>query len=132
MRAVEIGATAMQEHRVRPADCAVRWGNDLPVLATPVLLWLAETTAMRVVEEALEDGEITVGAGHTARHLAATPVGWTVRIQARLTRIEGKQLHFDVSADDGVHTILAGEHVRAAVGRARFLERLDRKARSAA
>jgi fluoroacetyl-CoA thioesterase len=132
IRAVEVGASATQYHTVQAADCASNWGNDLPVLATPVLLWLAETTAMRVVDAFLDVDEMTVGYGHDAKHLAPTPAGWTVRIEACLTRVEGRLLHFDVTARDDQETIFTGVHVRAVVGSRRFIDRLHAKASAAA
>jgi len=63
---------AMHEHRVSADDTAQHWGNDLPVLATPVLLWLGEVTAMRALADYLNDGEMTVGLAHDSAHLAPT------------------------------------------------------------
>ncbi|MEH1026736.1 hotdog domain-containing protein [Micromonospora profundi] len=128
MLPIDVGTSATHTHVVQAADCATNWGNDLPVLATPVLLWLAEITAMRVVEDHLAEGEMTVGYGHTATHLAATPQGWTVRLHARLTRVDKKLLHFEVTAEDDRDVVFTGEHIRAVVDRARFVERLDSKA----
>lgn len=61
-------------HRVTECDSAKRWRNDLPVLATPLLLWLSEVTAMEALAEYLEEDEMTVGLSHESSHLAATPV----------------------------------------------------------
>jgi fluoroacetyl-CoA thioesterase len=124
---VDVGASAVQYHTVQAADCASNWGNDVPVLATPVLLWLAETTAMRVVDASLDVDEMTVGYGHDAKHLAATPIDWTIRIEARLTGVEGRLLYFHVEAWDDREIIFTGVHVRAVVHRGRFLDRLHAK-----
>lgn len=130
MRPLELGATGTLTHLVRVEDGAARWGNDLPVLATPVLLWLGEIAAMRAVADALQGDEMTVGRSHDAEHVAATPVGWTVEVTAVLTRVEGRTLHFAVRAQDAHDVVFTGEHVRSVVSRERFTGRLVRKSAS--
>lgn len=128
MRSLQTGARTTYSHTVQAKDSALEWGNDLPVLATPVLLWLSEITCMLVIEDALEDGEMTVGYAHTeAHHLAATPVGWTVTIEATLTEADRKMLHFTVEARDSQDVVFRGTHIRAVINRQRFGERFNRK-----
>ncbi|MFF8600009.1 thioesterase family protein [Streptomyces sp. NPDC015232] len=129
MRTPRTGTRAAYTHTVRTEDSATHWGNELPVLATPVLLWLGEIACMKVVEDALDEGEMTVGYAHTdARHLAATPVGWTVTVEATLTRAEDGMLTFEVEARDAQDVVFRGTHVRALIERERFVRRFDRKA----
>jgi fluoroacetyl-CoA thioesterase len=128
MLPLPIGSQAVHQHVVRSADTATQWGNELPVLATPVLLWLAEITTMRVLETALEDGEMTVGYKHAdAQHLAATPADWTVTLQATLVAADGKLLTFEIEGRDASDVVYRGTHVRAVVDRNRFLERFGKK-----
>lgn len=128
MRNLQAGAQAVYEHVVRPEDTAGSWGNDVPVLATPVLLWLGEITAMRILEDALEDGEMSVGVQHSeAQHLAATPEGWPVTLTAVLTKTEGNMMTFSVEGRDAQEVVFRGTHVRAVIDRQRFLRRLGRK-----
>ncbi|MGC4859552.1 thioesterase family protein [Micromonospora sp. DT41] len=115
-------------HRVADRDTAAHWGNDLSVLATPVLLWLGETTAMRAVEGHLEDGEMTVGVSHDSAHLAPTPQGREVRISARLVERRGRRLVFEVSAYDDWELVFQGRHTRAVVRRDEFVELVRGKA----
>jgi fluoroacetyl-CoA thioesterase len=118
------GLSAHTDHVVTEEDSAARWGNELEVLATPVLLWLAETTAMKALDGAVSDAEMTVGFAHDVRHLAPTPIGDTVRITARLVEIDGRKLIFEVSAADSSATVLAGRHTRAIVNRVAFSARV--------
>lgn len=128
MREMTIGASADYVHRVRPQDCATAWGNDLPVLATPVLLWLAEITCMKLMDGVLDAGEMTVGVGHDSQHLGATPENWEVRVSAKLTRVDGRSLCFEVAARDAQQVVFAGTHTRAVVDRSKFVAKLERKA----
>ncbi|MER6693767.1 hypothetical protein ABT329_33035, partial [Streptomyces minutiscleroticus] len=56
-----IGRSATRRHVVGPRDLATAWDNDVEVLATPVLLWLSEVTAMDVLGDHLTEGWMTVG-----------------------------------------------------------------------
>ncbi|NYV73741.1 thioesterase family protein, partial [Streptomyces sp. UH6] len=118
-----VGSTARVTHRVTDEDSATRWGNDLPVLATPVLLWLTEIAAMKVVEPAVGAGDMTVGLAHDSAHLAPTPVGEEVTLSATLTAVDGRKLVFEVEARDAEAVVLRGRHTRALIDRERFVGR---------
>jgi predicted thioesterase len=124
MSQIRAGLSAQTEHVVTAADSAACWGNELDVLATPVLLWLAEITAMKAVDGAIAAQDMTVGFAHNVRHLAPTRVGDTVGVLARLVEVDGRKLIFDVSATDSTATVLAGRHTRAVVNRAAFSDRV--------
>jgi fluoroacetyl-CoA thioesterase len=70
-----VGRAAQLDYTVTAEDAAGRWGNDVPVLATPVLLWISEITAMKAVADAISLPWMTVGLAHQSSHLAPTPVG---------------------------------------------------------
>ncbi len=114
-------------HEVQEADLATNWRNDVPVLATPVLLWLGELAAMRAIDGTLEPGMMTLGYGHDMRHLAPTPKGWRVTLEAELVSIKDKILTFRIEGRDGEGIIASGTHTRAIVGKARFLDRFEAK-----
>ena len=114
-------------HQVERTDTADAWGNELDVLATPVLLWLAEVASMHAVDGVLAEGEMTVGAEHAVKHLAPTPLGDSVRVRATLAHVDGKRLTFEVVAADGMETVLEGTHTRYVVDRKRFRGRIDEK-----
>lgn len=121
------GLKATMKHTVKATDLASSWQNDIPVFATPILLWLAELTCMRAVEGKLEPRVITAGYRHDVYHSAPTPEEWTVDINAELIAVDDKMLTFEVSAHDGIDVILSGRHTRALLDRERFMRRLERK-----
>ena len=127
MPRLDPGLTADLTHRVAQADSAENWANELSVLATPVLLWLAEVTCMQAIEDHLAGEEMTLGLAHDVRHLAPTPVGDEVHVHAELERIDGGRLHFRISARDGGEAVLDGSHQRALVDRNRFAARVETK-----
>jgi fluoroacetyl-CoA thioesterase len=127
-----LGRTATVVHVVGEADSAARWGNELPVLATPVLMWLSEIAAMRVVDPCLTPAQMTVGVSHASTHSAPTPVGATVHVTATLEAVAGRTLTFAVTAHDDHAEVLTGHHVRAVVDKQRFVDKLSSRLRTAA
>jgi fluoroacetyl-CoA thioesterase len=119
--------TGRLTHQVTGRDSATSWGNDVPVLATPILLWLSEVTAMQAIEQYLEPDEMTVGLAHESRHLAPTPVGMRVRLTATLIEQRGHKLVFEVRGHDDDDLVLEGRHTRAVVHRSTFLSTVDAK-----
>ena len=57
------------------------------------------------------------------RHLAATPIGRSVRAIARVTSVEEKRVSFEVEAWDGDRKIGDGTHLRGVVNVAEFEKR---------
>ncbi len=127
MDATHATPTAEQAHTVTDDDTAAAVGSgSLPVLGTPRLLAWCEAVTCAVAEQAgLEDGRTTVGTRLLVEHLAASPVGATVRVRARLTAREGRRLAFAVEARHDDDTVVAtGTVDRADVDAERFLARL--------
>lgn len=102
-------------------------GQLAPVLSTPYLVNLMETTAHAAVMPFLESGQSGVGAMVYIRHLAATPVGMQVRIRAELLEVQGRRLLFKVEAWDEVEKIAEGEHERFIINWERFMDGVKKK-----
>ena len=101
---------------------AVRSG-DVPVLATPRVIALAEEAAVAAVEGTLAPGTTTVGYEVQLTHIAPTPVGGTVTADAVLESIDGRRLTFRISVTDARGLVAAGRITRVVVVRERFVER---------
>lgn len=97
------------------------------VYGTPMMIYLMELTASKALEPYLPGGWISVGAAVDVRHLAATPVGFTVTTRAEILSWDGKLVTFSVEAHDGVEAIGSGTHVRAPVEASRFDRGVVRK-----
>lgn len=94
------------------------------VYATPYVVALLESTSSAVLKPHLPPGGGSVGTMVEMKHLAATPVGMTVRAKATLIETDGKRALFTVEAWDEMEKIAEGRHERFIVGNlARFLER---------
>lgn len=97
--------------------------GDVPVLATPRVLALAEEATMAAIEGELESGTTSVGMRVQLDHLQPTGPGCRVVATAVLEKVEGRRLTFAVSAEDDRGTVAEGRVVRVVVDRERFLEK---------
>jgi fluoroacetyl-CoA thioesterase len=132
MSQIPVGARGTFELVVAPEHLASRFKDSMlpAVLATPVMILTMENAALNALKPYLEPGQTAVGTRVDVAHLAATPVGRTVRAEAEVTRVEGRQIEFSVRAFDGTEEIGAGTHQRSVIDIARFNERLAAKTRA--
>ena len=118
------GLTATATMVVGERDTAVALGSgDVPVLATPRVVSLAEEATVHAVAGQLADRETTVGYRVQLDHLAPTAVGGRVSAEATLETVESRRLTFRVSVSDGRGLVAAGRITRVVVERDRFLEK---------
>ncbi len=98
------------------------------VYATPQMIALMEKASFVAVQPYLGPGQSTVGTLVNVTHIAATPVGHTVRANAELVEVDGRRLVFQVAAYDEVEKIGEGRHERYIIDKERFLNRVAQKA----
>jgi fluoroacetyl-CoA thioesterase len=121
---LEPGLVATVSLTVAKEDTAAALGTgDVPVLATPRVVILAEEATVQAVHGRLTEGMTTVGYRVQLDHLAPTPIGSTVDAEAILESVEGRRLTFRVSVSDARGLVAAGRITRVVVDRERFLER---------
>ncbi|WP_433244741.1 thioesterase family protein [Streptosporangium sp. CA-135522] len=112
---------------VERSDTAAKVGSgDVPVLATPRLLALAEQATLQAVAGALDPAQTSVGTKVALEHLAASPVGTHVEITAELVEVDGRRLVFAFTAHDRHTAVATGTIERMVVDRRRFLAKLTR------
>ena len=124
--------TTPQEARltftVTDDDTAAALGSgSLPVLGTPRLLAWCEAATCAAIEDALADGETSVGTRVQLEHLAASPVGAAVEVTATTAYVDGRLHRFTVAARhvaDG-KVVASGEVTRLVVDTERFLGRIS-------
>lgn len=122
--AVHLGLTAKTVLTVGADDTALAAGSgDVPVLATPRIVALAEETAVAAVAAELAAGETTVSNRVQLDHLQPSAVGSVVTATAKLEKVEGRRLLFSVSVSDERGLVAAGKVSRVVVERERFMER---------
>ena len=122
------GLTGMVEITVGEEHTAPSIGSGrVHVLATPVMINLFEAAALKAIEHLLPEGYQSLGTHLDVRHLAATPVGMKVKASARVTRVDGRTVFFEVAAHDERDLIGDGIHERVVVNVAKFDQRVQRK-----
>ncbi len=122
--ALQCGLVGRVEALVTEADTAAALGSgDVPVLATPRALALAEAASVAALTGRLPDGATTVGTRVELDHRAATPVGRRVVAEAVLSTVDGIWLDFAVEVRDGDSVAARGTVRRAIVDREAFLAR---------
>jgi predicted thioesterase len=129
--APSVGLRGTAALKVAPEHTAQAFGSgSVPVFSTPRLVALMEEAAVSVLAGRLEAGQTSVGRRIDISHLAATPVGQTVRAEAEIVSIDGRRIRFGVAAWDEAEKIGEGVHDRIVVDEQRFLERIAQKAGS--
>lgn len=117
------GCRATVELTVGEADTAEAVGSgDVPVLASPRVVGLAEQAAVSAIAGKLEEGHTSVGSLVELEHTAPSRVGETVTAEAVLLGRHGRRLEFTVSVRDASGEEVAHlRHRRIIVDRERFL-----------
>jgi fluoroacetyl-CoA thioesterase len=119
---LEPGLEATFRYTVTEADTAAAVGSgEVPVLATPRVLALAERATVAAVAGALAAGATTVGVRVELEHLAPSPVGAELEVQAVLERAAGRRLQFAVRVRDRDRPVAGGSITRVVVDTAAFL-----------
>ena len=112
---IKIGMSAERTLIVPPERTVGHFVPHMPmVYATPMMILEMEMASADAIAAALERGWVTVGTEVDIRHLAATPVGATVRTTAKVIAVERRVIRFEVEAFDDK---------RRCTGRSRYMPR---------
>lgn len=129
MAEIPVGASGEQQVLVTSEIAVDFLGlEDARVLGTPFMIGLMEMTARNLIKRYLDEGFDTVGTSVNVKHLAASPIGMSVRFRAEILESQDRRVVCKVEAYDEKEKIGEGTHERAIIHVARFAERLKRKA----
>ena len=110
--------------RVRDEDTASAIGSgDIPVLATPRVLAIAEQASRMALGDCLGSELTSVGSWVEIEHLSPSRVGDDVEAKAVLLGVHGRRLEFSVTVTSKDKEVAHVRHRRIIVERARFLGR---------
>jgi fluoroacetyl-CoA thioesterase len=125
---VRIGMTAEKIVTITSEMTVGHFVAGMPqVYGTPMMILHMEMASGAAVASHLPAGFISVGMDVKVRHLAATPVGRTVRAISRVIEIDVKSVVFEVEAWDGHRKIGHGTHRRGIINASAFQERFGVK-----
>src|SRR5258707_11844590 len=113
---VMIGMTAEKTVTVTSDMTVGHFVAQMPqVYATPMMILHMEMASGSAITSHLPKGFVSVGMDVKVRHLAATPIGRTVRAISRVIEIDRKSVGFELEAWDGDRKIVGGTHRRREV-----------------
>ncbi len=119
------GVQATRGFTVTESDTALAVGSgSLLVLGTPRLIAWCEAVTCAALEEALAEGENSVGTRVEVQHLAPSAIGAEVEVTATITHVDGRLVRFSVAAKQQGKPIGSGEITRVIVSAERFMSRL--------
>jgi predicted thioesterase len=118
------GMTAEKIVTVTPEMTVGHFVTQMPmVYATPMMILHMEMASGSAIAAHLPEGFVSVGMDVKIRHLAATPIGRSVRAISRVITIDPKSVVFEVEAWDGDRKIGDGTHRRGIVNVVEFEKR---------
>jgi predicted thioesterase len=127
--ALKVGMTHEIERETTEDMSAQKVYPHVPnVYATRAMVGHIEETCADLVLPHLGKGEQTVGTGMTFKHMAATPLGMKVRFTAKLTKVDGPKLAFEVEGFDEVDKIGEATHYRFIINADKFNSNVAKKA----
>jgi predicted thioesterase len=112
---------------VDESRCIGFMGKEGMVYATPRMVSDVEYACRDFLLSHLDAGEDSVGAHVSIDHLAATPLGLTVEISAKVVEVERRKVTFEFTVHDPLEQCGRGRHVRFVVETAKSRERLAAK-----
>src|SRR5512145_2059079 len=87
---------------VDESRCIGFMGKEGMVYATPRMVSDVEYACRDFLLQHLDAGEDSVGAHVSIDHLAATPLGMQVTIQARVAEVDRRKVTFEVTVHDSI------------------------------
>ena len=112
---------------VDEARCIGFMGKEGMVYATPRMVSDVEYACRDFLLQHLDAGEDSVGTRVEIDHLAATPLGLSVTIEAQIAEIDRRKVVFSFTVKDPIEPVGRGRHVRFIVETAKTRERLAAK-----
>ena len=125
------GDTMTRQIDINEERCIAFMGPENAVYATPRMVSDMEYTCRDLLLRHLDPGEDSVGAHVSIDHLAATPLGMKVTIEAKIIEVDRRRVTFELVARDSIEECGRGKHVRFVVDTAKSTERIAAKRQKA-
>jgi predicted thioesterase len=120
------GASITKKFLVDESRCIGFLGREGMVYATPMMVRDVEAACRELLMAHADAGEDSVGTHVSIDHLAATPLGLQVAVEASVVEVDRRKVVFAFSVRD-IEEVGRGTHVRFVVETAKTRERLAAK-----
>ena len=122
------GMTMTKAFTVKEEHTAYHIGSGtVKVLGTPIMIAYMEITAMKMLDEHLDDAHTTVGTRVDVRHLAPSPLGAEIKVTAEVIEAAGPKTTLKVDAWYGDKLVGTGTHWRYTINIEEFSRQIDSK-----
>jgi len=121
------GLSFSKSIRIDESRCIGFMGKEGMVYATPRMVSDVEYACRDYLLQHLDPGEDSVGAHVSIDHLAATPMGLKVTVEANIVDVDRRRVTFEFTVQDPVEQCGRGKHVRFVVDKAKSAERIAAK-----
>lgn len=124
-----IGMSKSVQKVITKDDTALNYGSGAlkNLLATPTLIALMIEAAVNTIDPLLPDNYITIGKSIKIEHENPTKEGMTVTVTAKLIRVDGNTLSFEITAYDEIGRIGKGHHERQIVNYDILMKKADER-----
>ena len=126
-----VGLSLTRSIRIERDRTIFFMGEQARVYATPDMVNDIEWACRDLILEHCDAGEDSVGTHVAVSHLAATPLGMTVKITVTVVAIAGRSVTCEATVHDGIEDVGRGRHTRFVVDVARTEARIADKAKRA-
>lgn len=121
------GQSFTQDFVVEDRHTAAHIGSgSVQVLATPMMIAFIENTALKLLDQSLDQGFSSVGTRVDIRHLAPSLLGSRVHVQVVVDQVEGQKVTLKVEVWDASILVGSGTHERFVIDVERFQNRLKK------
>jgi len=113
-------------------DTALEFGTGhiTDLFATPLLAALMIEASVKLIDNHIPEGYISVGKLLNLTHDNPTVLGMTVTVDAIVESVEKNKVSLSIHAYDEIGPVGTGKHVRIIVKRDTFIEKVESRCRS--
>jgi len=127
---IEVGTNITVQRTVQKEDTALNYGSGKleKLFATPSLVALMIEASVKLLDDKLPEGFITVGKEAQVVHENPTMLGETISVKVEVEEYDGSKIVLKMIAYDEIGTIGRGNHQRIIVNKKSLLEKAEKRA----
>ena len=128
---LKVGSNFTIQRVVQTEDTALNYGSGKleKLFATPSLAALMIEASVKLVDDKLIEGFITIGKMVEVIHEKPTILGGTVSVKVEIKEFNGNEIMLGMTAYDEIGIIGRGTHQRIIVNKKALLERANKRAK---